>query len=88
MPSIRLRIANERGLHARAAAKFVAVVGGYDAEVTVAHHDMSVSGTSIMGLLLLAAGRGCEIEVAARGLQEADVLEAVRALVEARFGEE
>ena len=49
---------------------------------------MSVSGTSIMGLLLLAAGRGCEIEVAARGLQEANVLEAVRSLVEARFGEE
>ena len=88
MPSVRLRIANERGLHARAAAKFVTVVGGYDAEVTVTHHDMSVSGTSIMGLLLLAAGRGCEIEVAARGPQGADVLEAVRALVDGRFGEE
>ncbi len=87
MPSALLRIVNERGLHARAAAKFVALAAGFDAEVRVTHHDMTAPGVSIMGLLLLGAGRGCDIEVACEGAEAAAALAALRALVADGFSE-
>ena len=87
MPSALLRIVNERGLHARAAAKFVALAGRFDAEVQVTHHDMTVPGVSIMGLLLLGAGKGCEIEVVCEGAEAAAALAALRALVADGFSE-
>ncbi|MGL6209740.1 MAG: HPr family phosphocarrier protein, partial [Paracoccaceae bacterium] len=58
MPDLVLRIINEKGLHARASAKFVEVVEGFDAEAEVTKDGMTVSGDSIMGLLMLAASRG------------------------------
>jgi phosphocarrier protein HPr len=82
-----LTIVNQRGLHARAAAKFVKCAEAFDAEVTVERHDMKVSGQSIMGLMMLAAAPGSEIAVSASGPQAAEALEALARLVAAGFHE-
>jgi phosphocarrier protein len=81
-------IVNQRGLHARASAKFVQVVGGYNAEVTVEKDGNKVGGTSIMGLMMLAASPGCRIRVTATGRDSAAVMDALAELIESRFGEE
>ena len=60
-------IVNKRGLHARASAKFVQMVESFDAQITVSKDGTTVGGTSIMGLMMLAASTGCTIEVAAAG---------------------
>ncbi|MBV8411266.1 MAG: HPr family phosphocarrier protein [Alphaproteobacteria bacterium] len=83
-----LRIANKRGLHARAAAKFVRTVGQFDANVRVAFKGQDVSGLSIMGLMMLAAGIGSDIELSCSGRQAAEAMAALSALVEGKFGEE
>jgi phosphocarrier protein HPr len=83
-----LPIVNKKGLHARASAKFVQCVDQFDAEVTVSKDGQSVSGTSIMGLMMLGAGIGCCIHVSASGAQASEALEAITALVGNRFGEE
>lgn len=83
-----LDIINEKGLHARASAKFVECVEGFDAEATVSRDGIDAPGDSIMGLLMLAASRGTRIEVTAVG-PEADVLlDALTKLVLDRFGED
>ncbi len=82
-----IRIVNKRGLHARASAKFVQCVEGYDADVRVSRDDYTVGGTSIMGLMMLAAANGAEIVVTATGRQAQEVVEAIEALVADRFGE-
>ena len=83
-----LTIANKRGLHARAAAKFVRTVGQFDANVRVAFKGQDVSGLSIMGLMMLAAGIGSDIELSCSGRQAAEAMAALSALVEGKFGEE
>ena len=83
-----LAIANRRGLHARAAAKFVKTAALYDAQVQVAKDGMQVSGQSIMGLMMLAAGIGSTIEVSAEGPEAEAALDAIAALVEAKFEED
>ena len=83
-----LRIINEKGLHARASARFVEVVERFDADASVTREDMTVSGDSIMGLLMLAASKGTSIEVQTSGAQAAALADALRALVADRFGEE
>lgn len=85
---ITLPIINERGLHARASAKFVKTAEQFDAHITVTHCGESVGGTSIMGLMMLAASRGCSIDVSAEGPQAEDALEAIADLLANRFGEE
>ena len=82
-----LAIINEKGLHARASAKFVETVERYDARVTVEKDGMSVSGDSIMGLLMLAASRGTSIEVRTSGAEADKLAAALEALVADRFGE-
>jgi phosphocarrier protein len=82
-----LRIVNKRGLHARAAAKFVRTAGQFDAIVRVTHGSHEVSGLSIMGLMMLAAGIGQDIRIAATGRQAAEAVEALAKLVGDRFGE-
>lgn len=85
--SRRLVIVNERGLHARAAAKFVATAGTFTSEITVTKDDTSVSGRSIMGLMMLAAGPGTTIEVSAKGSDAGAALAALETLVGNRFDE-
>ena len=83
-----LLIINKRGLHARASAKFVQTVGAFDATVAVAKDGTTVGGTSIMGLMMLAASPGCRILVTATGAQATEVLDALELLVNDKFGEE
>jgi len=88
MSLLSLRIVNEKGLHARASAKFVEVVETFDAAAEVTKDGMTVSGDSIMGLLMLAASRGTSIEVRTSGRQQQDLADALQALVANRFGED
>ncbi|MDH6269309.1 phosphocarrier protein HPr [Rhizobium sp. SG_E_25_P2] len=81
-------IINKRGLHARASAKFVQTVEGFDAEIRVSKDGMTVGGTSIMGLMMLAAGPGSTIHVAASGAQADEALATIEALIADKFGEE
>ena len=83
-----LQICNEKGLHARASAKFVQTVEKFDADVRVTRGGETVGGTSIMGLMMLAAGPGTTITVEATGAEAAQVIEALAALVSGRFTEE
>jgi len=88
-PIVRvLEICNKKGLHARASAKFVQTVEKFDADVTVTRGHETVGGTSIMGLMMLAAGPGCTITVTASGAEAREVVEALAALVSGRFTEE
>jgi phosphocarrier protein HPr len=88
-PIIRvLQICNKRGLHARASAKFVQTVEKFKAKVKVTRGNEVVGGTSIMGLMMLAAGPGTTITVEATGSQASEVVEALSALVSGRFTEE
>ncbi|MDG1282953.1 MAG: HPr family phosphocarrier protein [Pseudorhodobacter sp.] len=82
-----LKIANEKGLHARASAKFVEVVERHNATAEVSKDGMSVSGDSIMGLLMLAASRGSTIEVKTQGEEAEKLMDALEALVNDLFGE-
>jgi len=86
--SKELLIINKRGLHARASAKFVQTVERFSAEVWVTRGSETVGGTSIMGLMMLAAAPGCSIRIETSGNQAGDALEALCALVEGKFGEE
>lgn len=81
-------IVNQRGLHARASAKFVQLVGSYQADVHVEKDGISVGGTSIMGLMMLAASPGCHIRVTASGPEADEAMTALEELISSRFGEE
>jgi phosphocarrier protein HPr len=83
-----LPILNERGLHARASAKFVKCAEGFDATVMVNKDGQSVPGTSIMGLMMLAASKGTSVTVEASGPQAAEAMAALEALVSAKFDED
>ena len=82
-----LEICNKRGLHARASAKFVQTVEKFDADVKVTRGQESVGGTSIMGLMMLAAGPGTTITIEASGPQAREVVEALSSLISGRFTE-
>lgn len=88
MASRTVEIINERGLHARASAKFVKMASGFDAEVTVSREGSSVDARSIMGLMMLAAGIGSTIDISAEGLEAEAAVEALCELVANRFDEE
>ena len=81
-------IRNQRGLHARAAAKFVKLASGFDAQIRVIKGETDVSGVSIMGLMMLGAGIGTDIELRASGPQAAEAIGALIDLIERRFDEE
>ena len=83
-----LSIANKRGLHARAAAKFVRTAGQFDAVIRVSFKGQDVSGLSIMGLMMLAAGIGSTVELSCSGRQAREAMAALCALVEGKFGED
>ncbi|MCM2563468.1 HPr family phosphocarrier protein [Lutimaribacter sp. EGI FJ00015] len=83
-----LEIVNEKGLHARASAKLVEVVEGFDATAEVSRDGMSAGGDSIMGLLMLAASKGTTIDVRTSGPDAVALADALEALVKDRFGED
>jgi phosphocarrier protein HPr len=83
-----MHIINQKGLHARASAKFVQTVEKFDAEVRVSRGAETVGGTSIMGLMMLAASPGTSITVEASGKEAAGVIAALEDLLARRFGED
>jgi phosphocarrier protein len=82
-----LEIVNEKGLHARASARFVETVDRFEADAIVRRDGLEVSGESIMGLLMLGAARGTAIEVETSGVEAEALIEALAELVADRFGE-
>jgi phosphocarrier protein HPr len=86
--SRELQIINKRGLHARASAKFVQMVERFNAEVWVTRGNETVGGTSIMGLMMLAAGPGTSVTVSAIGPEAQAAVDAIAALVADKFNEE
>ena len=83
----QLTIINKLGLHARAAAKFVAMASRYQSEIEVERNGRVVNGKSIMGMMMLAAAKGSELTVRARGEDELAALDSLEALIANRFGE-
>jgi len=83
-----ITIRNQRGLHARAASKFVKLAGQFDADITVAKDGQSVSGRSIMGLMMLAAGIGTTVDIACEGADATPAMDAIAQLIDDKFGEE
>lgn len=83
-----VRIRNTKGLHARASAKFVNCASGFDAEVLVTRDDQTVDGTSILDLMMLAAGLGVDLTIRTRGPDAAAALEALVTLVACGFDED
>lgn len=83
-----LVIINEKGLHARASAKFVETVEQFDADVSVEKDGLSAEGDSIMGLLMLAAAKGSEIKITTQGHDSEKLANALEALINNRFGEQ
>ncbi|MGZ3376357.1 MAG: HPr family phosphocarrier protein [Phenylobacterium sp.] len=83
-----VEIVNKRGLHARASAKFVKTASGFDAEVRVSKDGQTVDARSIMGLMMLAAGPGCCIEIEAEGAEADAALDALEQLVVGKFEED
>ena len=84
----RLTICNQRGLHARASARFVRTAEHFDAEISVTRDGVTVGGTSIMGLMMLAAGPGSTILVRATGAEAREAIEAIATLVNSGFDED
>lgn len=87
MPVSDLKIVNIKGLHARASAKLVEVVEGFDARATVSKDGLDAGGDSIMGLLMLAASQGSTITVETEGPEAEQLMQAIAALVADKFGE-
>lgn len=83
----RVDIINKLGLHARAAARFVQTASEFDSDITLVNNGRRVNGKSIMGVMMLAAGKGSCIEIEARGHDAEVALEQLRALIQDRFGE-
>ena len=83
-----VQIVNKKGLHARASAKFVQTAERFDAQITVTRHGETVGGTSIMGLMMLAASPGTTIRIVCSGKDAAAAMDALAGLVADRFGEE
>lgn len=87
MQTRKILIINKLGLHARAAAKFVSVSSKFVSEITVVRDQRRVNGKSIMGMMMLAASKGTQIEVSAQGEDESQALEAIENIVNNRFDE-
>ena len=87
-PEATVTICNRKGLHARASARFVKCAEAFDAHIEVSRDGQTVGGTSIMGLMMLAAGPGCELLLVAGGPEGPEALEALVDLINAGFGEE
>jgi len=83
-----ITIINKLGLHARAAAKFVSLASSFASEITIGRDSKQVNGKSIMGVMMLAASKGTQLELCAEGSDESEAVQRLEELVENRFGEE
>ena len=83
----KVTIINRLGLHARASAKFVSLAAEFESEITLKRNGQQINGKSIMGIMMLAAAKGTELEVCAEGKDEKIAIEALTELVNDRFGE-
>jgi len=88
MNCVDVLIINKLGMHARASAKLVSLASSFEATITVARDERSVNGKSIMGIMMLAAGKGTILRICAEGPDEAHASRALCKLVESRFGED
>jgi phosphocarrier protein len=87
VPSAELLVTNRLGLHARASAKLTQVASGFQSEIWLTRNGRRVNAKSIMGVMMLAAGKGASITVETEGADAEAALAAIRALVAERFGE-
>jgi phosphocarrier protein len=87
MRQTQITIVNRLGLHARAAAKFVTLASSFESEISLMRDGQKVNGKSIMGVMMLAAGRGTQLELTVYGRDEDTAVEKLSALVQGRFGE-
>ncbi len=85
---IEVTIVNRLGLHARAAAKFVTLASGFESDIRLVRGEREVNGKSIMGVMMLAAGRGTQLRIVADGSDAEEALARLRELIESRFGED
>ncbi|MFQ5544851.1 MAG: HPr family phosphocarrier protein [Acidiferrobacterales bacterium] len=88
MQSQALTIVNRLGLHARAAAKFVSLASQFNSEITLVRNDRQVNGKSIMGIMMLATGRGANVELRVDGDDEDEAMQALCELIASGFGED
>ena len=88
MKCATVTICNKLGLHARASAKFVSLAAEYKSDITLGRNGQQVNGKSIMGIMMLAAAKGSQLQVCASGNDEERALQALTALIENRFGED
>ena len=87
MIKVSVSITNKLGLHARASAKLTKLAGGFKSEIHLSRNSRRVNAKSIMGVMMLAAGLGSEIEIEAEGADEQEAVAALRALIDGKFGE-
>jgi phosphocarrier protein len=87
MIKTRITISNKLGLHARASAKLTKLAGSFKSDVHLARGDRRVNAKSIMGVMMLAAGSGTDVDIETEGIDEQAAMDALRALIDARFGE-
>ena len=88
MIQTRIEISNKLGLHARASAKFTKLAGGFTSDVHLTRNGRRVNAKSIMGVMMLAAAMGAEIEIETDGQDEQHAMDALRAMIENKFGEQ
>jgi phosphocarrier protein len=87
MIQTRIQISNKLGLHARASAKLTKLAGSFKSDILLSRNGRRVNAKSIMGVMMLAAGLGSEVEIEAEGADEQEAMDALRSLIDAKFGE-
>lgn len=88
MKTATIPIVNKLGLHARASAKFVTLAAQFKSDVTLGRNGQNANGKSIMGIMMLAAGKGSQVDLSVHGDDEQQAMEALSALIDNRFGED
>ena len=88
MKTASIEIVNKLGMHARASAKFVTLAAQFKSDVTLGRNGQNANGKSIMGIMMLAAGKGSQVELTVNGADEEQALQALMGLIDNRFGEE
>ena len=88
MKTASVQIVNKLGMHARASAKFVTLAAQFRSDVTLGRNGQNANGKSIMGIMMLAAGKGSQVELTVNGDDEEQALQALMGLIDNRFGEE